>query len=57
MEVTTINHFYAFRIKEGERIPIFERTFGTKKAAMAWVEKQQGFAFFTINCLPKDFFR
>lgn len=49
------HHYYAFYLKPGEPIPFYDRTFPDLNNAMRWVKEQKRLAFFTIDCLPKDY--
>lgn len=54
----TEQHFYAFYYRSDSHIPFYDRTFGDYRNAMKWVEKnKERFAFFTVNCLPKRYWR
>lgn len=53
----SMDHFYAFYWNKDWEYPVYDRTFGDLKTVLSWVkDNKHRRAFFTVNCLPKQYY-
>lgn len=55
-----VRHFYAFFLREDPMYrgwPIYDRTFPDAQSASRWIREDPEHRFYTINCLPRRYWR